>query len=233
VIDPTDPAYAGQREFTPAFLRVYDALVLGFYCSVVWRCPAGRIVEQYARHVGRRHLDVGPGTGYFLERARLPVGAEMTLLDPNPHVLAHARRRLAGLRPAPDVSAIKADVLRPLPLPPEQRFDSAALSFVVHCLPGPMPRKAAAIRNVAAALEVGGVLFGATVLGTSARHTWLSRLALRGVNRRGIFSNLCDSEKGLRAILGESFEEVDIEIVGSAAVFAARLRRRSLLPAAA
>lgn len=27
---PTDPAYGGQREYTPAFLRIYDALVFGF-----------------------------------------------------------------------------------------------------------------------------------------------------------------------------------------------------------
>jgi ubiquinone/menaquinone biosynthesis C-methylase UbiE len=232
-MEPTDPAYAGQREYTPAFLRIYDALVLGFYCSVVWRCPAGRIVELYARHLGHRHLDVGPGTGYFLERARLPAGAEVTLLDPNPDVLAHAQRRLTRLRPAPAVVAIPGDVLQPLPLPADRRFDSAALTFVLHCLPGPMPRKAAAIRNVAAVLEPGGVLFGATVLGVSAPHTWLSRLALRGVNRQGIFSNLSDTEDGLRAILGKSFDEIDIEIVGSAAVFAARLGRRSALPAAA
>ena len=44
-------------------------------------------------------------------------------------------------------------------------FDSAALSYVLHCLPGPQSQKAAAIRNAAAVLAPEGVLFGGTVLG--------------------------------------------------------------------
>ena len=230
-MEQADPAYAGQREYAPALLRIYDALVLGFYCSVVWRCSPTHIVEQYARHVGHRHLDVGPGTGYFLERARLAAGSEVTLVDPNPHVLTHAGRRLAGLSPAPEVLAIRADVLGPLPVEPG--FASAALSLVLHCLPGPMSRKGAAIRNVGAVLAPGGVLFGATVLGTPARHTWWSKLALRGVNQRKIFDNLTDTEEGLRTILGESFDEVNVEVVGATAVFVAWGRRRSAVPAAA
>ena len=215
VITPEDPAYAGQKHYTPWFLRIYDPLVLGFFCHIVWRCPTSRLVALYTRHLGRRHLDVGPGTGYFLARARLPVGFEVTLLDPNPNVLAHASRRLAHLAP----SSMEADVCRPLPT--DQRFDSAALTNVLHCLPGPMPRKAVAVRHVAAVLEPHGVLFGATVLGTPALHTWLSRLALRENNRRGIFDNLADTEDGLREILSESFEAVDLDVVGSVAMFSA------------
>ena len=221
VITPEDPTYAGQQHYTPWFLRIYDPLVLGFYCHIVWRCPTGRLVAHYTRHLGRRHLDVGPGTGYFLERARLLAGAQVTLLDPNPNVLAHAARRLAHLAPA----SIEADVCKPLPT--DQRFDSAALTHVLHCLPGPMPRKATAVRHVAAVLEPHGVLFGATVLGTPGLHTRLSRLALRENNRRGIFDNLADTEDAVREILSESFEAVDLDIVGSVAVFSAANPRHS------
>ena len=56
-----DPAYAGQREYTPLFLKIYDPLILGFFTPVVWRCPTTRLVEGYRRHLGHRHLDVGPG----------------------------------------------------------------------------------------------------------------------------------------------------------------------------
>lgn len=214
VIAPEEPAYAGQKEYTPWFLEIYDWLVLGFFGPVVWRCPTRRLVEHYRRYIRRRHLDVGPGTGYFLERARLPAGAQVTLLDPNPNVLAHAARRIAH---APSV--IEADVL--LPLAVDGRFDSVAMNYVLHCLPGPMRRKAAAIRNVAAVLEPGGVLFGATVLGTPELHTWLSRAALRANNRREVFDNLSDTEAGLREILSESFEAVDVDVVGTVAIFSA------------
>ena len=213
------PTAAGHAIYTPAFLRLYDPLVLGLFGPLVWRCPTRRLVAHYTRHAGRRHLDVGPGTGYFLARARLPAGARVVLLDPNPHVLAHAAARLAPLCPA----AIRADVLDPLPL--AGRFDSVALNYVLHCLPGPMARRAPAARNLAALLAPGGVLFGATVLGSPARHTRLSRALLESNNRRGIFDNRADTEDGLRALLGASFAALDVELVGSVAVFAATAPR--------
>jgi SAM-dependent methyltransferase len=139
----------------------------------------------------------------------------VTLLDPNPNVLSHASRRLTRL----DVSAVEADVLKPLPL--SGPFGSAALNLVIHCLPGPMSRKAAAVANVAAVLAPDGVLFGASVLVTAGPQTWLSRRVLGAFNRRGAFDNLDDTEDGLREILGASFDRVEVEVVGSIAIFAA------------
>jgi len=210
-----DPAYPGQSEYTPFFLRIYDPVILGFFTPVVWRCPTSRLVEGYREHIRVPHLDVGPGTGYFLARAGLPDGTSVTILDPNRHVLDFASRRLRGL----DMTTVEADVCKPLPL--EERFESAALNGVLHCLPGPMSRKAQAIANVAAVLAPNGVLFGASILGSSARHTWLSRRLLDSNNRRGVFDNLGDTEEGLIEILEDSFERVELETVGTMAIFLA------------
>ncbi len=75
-------------------------------------------------------------------------------------------------------------------------------SEVVRDVPGPLPRKAVAVANVAAVLAPTGVLFGASILGPSGPHTWLSRKMLHANNRRGIFDNLGDTEEGLGEILG-------------------------------
>jgi SAM-dependent methyltransferase len=214
-MDRDDAAYEGQREYTPLFLTIYDPLILGFFAPVVWRCPAARLVDGYRRHLGHRHLDVGPGTGYFLARADIPDGSPITLLDPNPHVLAHASRRLQRL----EVTTIEADVCKPLPV--QGPFDSAALSGVLHCLPGPLPRKAAAVANVAAVLAPTGVLFGASIVGDPGHNTRLSRSILRANNRRGTFDNLDDTQEGLCEILEASFEQVELETLGSMAIFAA------------
>jgi SAM-dependent methyltransferase len=215
-----DPAYRGQSDYTRPLLRVYDRAVLGFAARFVWRCPTPRLVAGYRQHIRDRHLDVGPGTGYFIERSGLADGSRVTLLDPNPNVLAHASRRLRHL----DVTAVEADVLKPLPV--DGPFDSAALHLVIHCLPGPLSRKAVAVEHVAAVLAPGGVLFGASVLGTYGPQTWLSRRVLAAFNRRGAFDNLDDTEDGLRAILAASFEHVEIETVGAIAIFAARNPRQ-------
>ena len=145
----------------------------------------------------------------------MPADSPVTILDPNVNVLDHASRRLQAL----DITAIEADVLKPIPL--DGPFDSAALHGVIHCLPGPLSRKAVAVANVAAVLTPTGVLFGASILGPSGPHTWLSRRILEANNRRGIFDNLDDTEEGLGEILGASFDHVELETVGSMAIFAA------------
>jgi SAM-dependent methyltransferase len=222
-MDGDDPAYPGQSDYTRPLLRLYDPVVLGFVSWFVWRCPTSRLVEGYRRHIRDRHLDVGPGTGYFIEQSGLPDRSRVTILDPNRNVLDHAARRLRRL----DVTAVEADVLKPLPV--AGPFDSAALHLVIHCLPGPLARKAAAVANVAAALAPTGVLFGASVLGVPGHQTWLSGRVLNAFNRRGSFDNLSDSEEGLGEILAASFEEVELEIVGSIAIFAATKPRASSL----
>jgi SAM-dependent methyltransferase len=215
VIAPEEPAYEGQRHYTPAFLRIYDTLVLRVFCPLVWRCPASRLVEQYDQHVGRRHLDVGPGTGSLLAWADLPPDTRVTLADPNPDVLAHASRRLAARAPV----TVEADVLKPLGgLGP---FDSIAISNVLHCLPGPMSAREPAIRNLADVLAPGGVLFGSTVLGSRELHGWFSYAALRSNVEKGFFDNLDDDEGELRSLLTATFARVDIEVVGSMALFRA------------
>ena len=212
---------AGHRIYTRWFLQVYDPLVLGLYSNHVWGCRVRRLVDLYSENLRRRHLDVGPGTGYFLARARLPAELHLTLLDPSPDVLAHASRRLRALEP----TAVRADARRPLPLPGE--FDSAALSYVLHCLPGPQLAKAPAVRHVADVLTDDGVLFGATVLGEVRLHTAVGRAALRALNRQGIFDNRTDTEDGLRQLLAGAFSTVTIDVVGSVAVFSARSPRRT------
>jgi SAM-dependent methyltransferase len=176
-------------------------------------------VERYRRQIGHRHLDVGPGTGYFLDEASPPEGTEITLLDPNPNVLARSSRRLARWNPV----TVQADVMKPLPV--EGPYDSAALSYVLHCLRGPQSNKAKAIRHVADVLAPDGVLFGGAILGLGERHTPQARAFLRFANRLGDFDNLGDTAEGLRWILEESFEAVDVDIEGSAANFTARRPR--------
>ncbi|MEX1043209.1 MAG: class I SAM-dependent methyltransferase, partial [Acidimicrobiia bacterium] len=177
------------------------------------------LLDQYRNLVGRRHLDVGPGTGWFLNHADIPTSTQLTLLDPNPNVLAHSALVLDRLRP----ETVEADVLKPLPV--SGPFDSVALNMVLHCLPGPPERKSAAIRNLAAVLAPDGVLFGATVLGRSGPHTLPARAFLSVANRKGGFDNHQDSLDGLESMLAESFKEVDIAPLGSAARFVARRPR--------
>lgn len=220
VLDPSEPGYKGFKDYTPRFLKIYDALV-GFVAPHVWRVGAEHGLDLYRRHMGSRHLDVGPGTGYLIVETDPPRDIELTLVDASPYVLDHCAETLAAWSP----TTIRANVLELLPV--DGPFDSAALAHVIHCLPGPMPEKARAIEHIAAVLNNNGVLFGGTVLGLSAEHTWAARMFLRLANLQGAFDNREDDVDGLRAILEASFEEVDIDIpTGSVAYFVASRPRR-------
>jgi SAM-dependent methyltransferase len=214
-MDKDDPSYRGQAGYTPFLLAIYDPWVIGFTTRAVWRTPIPPFVESYRANIGRRHLDVGPGTGWFLRKADPDPGTEVTLLDPNPNVLRVASRRLAAMEPA----TVEADVMKPLPV--EGPFDSAALSFVLHCLRGPDDNKANAIRNIADVLTPEGVLFGGSVLGLRERHTPQARAFLRAANWHGDFDNLGDTAEGIRRFLEASFHRVEVDVFGSAARFVA------------
>lgn len=215
-LDPSDPAHAGQAAYTPGTLRAYDALVVRLSNSYVWRCRAGKILEHYDRHVAASHLDVGPGTGYYLNRCHFPAQMpRITLLDPNPEVLRFAGARLRRYEPTQHA----ADALKPIDLPPGS-FASVGISYVLHCLPGGMRTKAAVFDNVIRLLGSRGVVFGATILDRGVDHTRLGRTLMRVYNRKGIFSNVGDDPDGLERELVRRFVDYRLDIVGSVALFA-------------
>jgi SAM-dependent methyltransferase len=208
----------GQRIYTPLVLRAYDLVVLGFSNRFAWRCPTDAMLARYARHLGRRHLDIGVGTGWYLDRATWPVAQpEITLLDLNENSLSAAAHRLARYAP----QTVRANVLESLPLEGAP-FESAAANYLLHCLPGSIEAKAATVAaNVRPHLEPGGVLFGGTILGRGVTHTRLGRRLMRLYNAKGIFSNAEDDEHGLERGLATCFDCVQIDVVGAVALFAA------------
>jgi SAM-dependent methyltransferase len=209
----------GQRVYTPLVLRGYDLVVLRFSNRFAWRCRSETMLERYDRYVGRRHLDLGVGTGWYLDRCRWPIDApEITLVDLNENSLSVAARRLARYSP----QTVRANVLEPLPLG-EARFDSVSANYLLHCLPGQIEQKAATLAgNVGPYLEPGSVLFGSTILGRGVPHTRLGGRLMRVYNRKGIFSNAEDDERGLQRGLATRFQDVEIDVVGAVALFVAK-----------
>ncbi|MGW3564893.1 class I SAM-dependent methyltransferase [Streptomyces sp. NPDC000941] len=217
--DKGSEAAAAAAVYSRPLLALYDTLILGAVCRAVWRCPPEEMLALYYRHVSDRHLDIGPGTGYFLDRCRFPTRLpQITLVDLNPTVLATAQRRIARYGP----TALCRDVLRPMELE-GRRFTSAALNFVLHCLPSGAPAKFAVFDHLLPHLEPGAQVFGSTVLAHGVRHTAVSRLHLRECVRRGVLNNSEDSLELLDKALGSRFERHHIRVRGTVALFDATI----------
>ena len=206
----------GQAVYSPAVLRVYDWYVLGFSNHLIWRCPTAELRALYDRNVSDRHLDIGVGTGYFLDRARWPVAnPSITLVDLNPNSLAAASSRIRRFAP----HAVAANALEPLPV--TGRYRSASLCYLLHCLPGAIPRKALVFDHVRSFLEPGARVFGATILQGGVSHSRTALALMNLYNSKGIFSNANDSLEDLNAELTARFAHVKVEVQGTVALFEA------------
>lgn len=210
---------AGHAFYTRRSLALYDIAILGFFSRMAWRCPAHRIVTNYNQHVSANHLDVGVGTGYFLDHCVFPSETpRVALLDPNANCLEAASRRLARFDP----QTIEADVLEPVEYAGD-RFDSIGLNYLLHCLPGDITSKGRVFDHLRPMANPGAKVFGATLLHSGVRRNWLARSVMTRNNSHGIFSNTSDSLNGLRTMLARHLTEATVEVVGCVGIFGGRL----------
>ncbi|MGB7235538.1 MAG: class I SAM-dependent methyltransferase [Rhodococcus sp. (in: high G+C Gram-positive bacteria)] len=207
---------AGAAPYSKLFLRVYDVWVIRLSNDYAWQCNRRHFVDLYNRNVGRRHLEVGPGSGWVLAHSDLPADIDLTLTDLNTNSLDYSAGRLAV-----DTTLIEHDVLQPFD-PNMQKFDSISINYVLHCLPGGWSTKAAALTNLARVLNPGGVLFGSTVIGVDQHYTLFGRVLMKAYNSIGAFGNRNDDLPGLRGALECIFEQVEVDMIGNVAFFAVR-----------
>lgn len=212
-----DSTLPGQAVYSSAVLNIYDVFVLGLSCTAIWQCPAEQLLAHYQAHVRGVHLDVGVGTGYFLDRVHFPTGQpELTLFDLNRNSLAHAAQRVARYQPR----QIQGDVLSPNDLP-DQHFESIGLSFLLHCLPASGAGKWRCFDYLKPKLKPGGVLFGSTILGQPEPALRRQRWLMGVYNRKGIFGNERDDRATLERELQGRFRHVEISTRGVVALFSA------------
>jgi SAM-dependent methyltransferase len=213
----SDAIEAGQAVYSPLVLKVYDWVVLGVSNRLLWRCPTPHLRALYDRNVSARHIDIGVGTGYFLDKATWRVAdPAITLVDLNAHSLHAAAKRIGRFAPR----TVAANALAPLP--PLGPFDSAGLCYLLHCLPGEMEAKAVVFDHVRPALAPGARIFGATILQGDAPRSWAAQKLMNLYNKKGIFSNARDTRAALETALARRFADVKIELKGAVALFEAR-----------
>lgn len=210
-------AIPGQAVYTRRMLKIYDLLVLGISNQWIWRCPTPRLLEFYNQQVTNNHLDVGVGTGYFLDRCTFPGTApRVALMDLNQNSLDSAAKRIARYKPTP----YRANVLEPITLHCEA-FDSIGVNYLLHCLPGSITEKVVCFDNLNSLLKSGGRVFGSTLLSQGVPRSVIAQRLMAFYNNKGIFGNSHDDLEGLTSALEERFSKVQIKVIGCVALFSA------------
>lgn len=206
------------KGYNQVILELYDLLILRLSSTVVWRCSTSHLILLYSHHLSRRHLELGVGTGYLLQRGVFPSHSiDLLLLDCNPRVLRHALRRLARYAP----KGLALDLMQPeWPDLPKQQ--SIGLNYVWHGVQGTPEQRGALFGRLAQLLMSDGVLFGATVRGVHPHMSALARLASQRWLDGGLFNNQGDTPERLTEYLSRYFAEVNVWLQGEVILFVAK-----------
>ncbi len=208
-------ATPGQAVYTKRMLGIYDFLVLGISNQWIWKCPTSHLLEFYNRQISSNHLDVGVGTGYFLDHCVFSnTDPRVALMDLNLNSLASAAARIERYKP----ETYRANVLEAIDID-AAAFESIGVNYLLHCLPGSMAEKAVCFDHLSPCLAAGGKLFGSTILSGGVKRNWAAKRLMAFYNKKGIFGNEEDELKGLHEALEERFVEVKIKVIGCVVLF--------------
>ncbi|WP_299947838.1 class I SAM-dependent methyltransferase [uncultured Microbulbifer sp.] len=211
----------GQAVYSKAVLRLYDLWVLGLSNRFIWQCPTPLLLAHFNQHISSNHLDVGVGTGYFLNKCRFPSNeVRLGLMDLNQNSLEVATARVARYRPL----QFHCNVLDEINIA-TGKFDTISLNYLFHCLPGKLTEKLSALDHVCTLLSDSGAVFGSTILSKGVHKNAMAKKLMAIYNKKGIFSNVEDCKGDLESYLDNRFNEHSIEIRGCVALFSAKNRR--------
>ncbi|MCL2936545.1 MAG: class I SAM-dependent methyltransferase [Trichodesmium sp. MAG_R02] len=210
---------ASQAIYTKQTLALYDLTVLAISNRLAWKCPTKRLLKHYNQMVTANHLDVGVGTGYFLDRCKFPSQTpRVALMDLNSNTLEFTSRRIARYNP----KTYCRNILDPINLNVE-KFDSVGINYVLHCVPGNLKTKSVALDYLKALMNPNAVLFGSTILQGGVSINWLAKRLMASYNKKGIFSNQHDNLEDLKSALNQRFKDISVEVIGCVALFSGRV----------
>jgi len=208
---------AGQAAYSKKVLSIYDFWVFGVSNNYFWKCPTRFISEQFSTLVSRNHLDVGVGSGYYLKNFLPQTTRRIALLDLNENCLDTTSKSINHFQP----EVYCENVLEPLELDIEN-FDSISVNYVLHCLPGNLIEKGVMFKYLKSHMNDGGVLFGSTILGKGTKQNLFAKYLMGYYNKKRIFSNHNDDLDSLVTSLNEHFNDVQVEVIGCAALFSGK-----------
>ena len=210
---------AGQAVYTPTMLKIYNFYILKIVVPYIWKCPIENVVKIYNQNISSNHLEIGVGSGYFLDNAKFPTeNPRLALMDLNPNSLNHTAQKVSRYKP----EIYRANILEPLEADIE-KFDSVGINAVLHCLPGTMASKLVVFDHIKELLNPNAVVFGSTILNIGVEQNWLTKWFMKKFNRDKIFCNLEDDLDTLQKGLQDRFNETEIKVIGTAALFVAKL----------
>lgn len=209
----------GHEVYSKMILYSYDFVVLFYNNTFFWKCPTKKLLEFYNKNVTSNHLDVGVGSGFFLDRCKFPeANPRLCLMDLNMNTLDITKKRIERYNP----EVYTQNILEPIEHKLEG-FDSIGINYLLHCLPGDIESKSVVFENLKPLLYPDGTIFGSTILGKGLNFGKGLDKKMKLYNDKKIFTNLEDDAEGLERALEKHFSKYTLEVVGCVAIFTGKI----------
>ncbi len=209
----------GQAVYSKLVLSIYDLWVLGISNRYIWHCPTPRLLQHYNQNISSNHLDIGVGTGYYLDKCQFPSHhPRVVLFDLNQNSLDKTKQRIARYNPIVHQLNILDNIEIEM-----TSFDSIALNYLFHCLPHNLSKKLVVLDHIHPLLAENGTIFGATILskGKGIEKSRTASKLMKIYNKKGIFGNSEDHLDDLVDYLSNKYTHYQIDIQGCVAIFKA------------
>jgi len=195
-------------------LRFYDLTVLQISNKFIWRCPTENLLDFFNKHITSNHLDIGVGTGYYLDKCIFPSkNPRIGLMDISSGSLKATQKRINRYSP----ESYHQNILEKITAEIEP-FQSISMNYLIHCIPGNMDEKLKIFENVQKILLPNGIIFGSTLIFDENQNRIAKKL-MQKYNEKGIFNNYHDSREGLEKNLAKYFNHFETQKIGSAILF--------------
>ncbi|MFZ6757572.1 class I SAM-dependent methyltransferase [Undibacterium sp. Ji50W] len=207
-----------QRYFNKVSLFFYDFILYGVISKYAWGSSIQRLDAHYKKYVSSNHLEVGVGTGFLLNRVVFDsTKPRLALMDLSPECLAKTKFKVSRYAPETYIQNLLEPVQHKM-----AKFDSIAINYVMHCVPGSFKEKGIAFSHLQPLLSEYGVLFGTSVLSEDVHKNLFAKPFMWLMNYLGVFNNRNDNARDLKDFLEKNFQVLDFKVVGVTAFFAVK-----------
>lgn len=169
-------------------LNNYDYLVNNINCKYAWKCNQSVIKNLYKNNISKNHLEIGPGTGYFLKDYNFD---NLFLMDINRDILKASQDNLKIN--SKNINIYQHNIFEDDNKVNNLNLDSIGLTYVLHCVPGKLDFL---LNNLVKNINNNNyTIFGATVIPNN--NDFIASTELFFLNKTGVFSNYNDKMSDL------------------------------------
>ena len=207
-----------NNNFVSKNLKHYDKIVNRINCLYVWKCSENYIINHYRNNISSYHLEIGPGTGYFLKKENLRKNfsiQQLTLLDVNENILNYSKQNLKNDYDH-KIITVHQDVFSKK-INKNIKFNSVGINYVLHCIPGTLENNIDTLINNLGSSNYN--LFGSTLICDPLHMNPIAEYELILLNNLGIFNNSNDTYEQFIEYLNNNKIKHNILKIGYVAIF--------------